>query len=116
MGRRSLAVLLICLLGAAAGSAAAQNLDEFIHAKAYCIMDAETGKELSSLNPQLMLPPASTLKVGTALIAASSLKMTDRVPVSCHAADSAAVKDQNSAGRNLQRRRSAVCLAFGFGQ
>ena len=87
MGRRSLAILLICFTVAAAGSAAAQNLDEFIHAKAYCIMDAETGKELSSLNPQLMLPPASTLKVGTALIVASSLKLTDRVPVSCHAAE-----------------------------
>jgi serine-type D-Ala-D-Ala carboxypeptidase (penicillin-binding protein 5/6) len=86
MGRRSLAVFLICLLNAAAGNAAAQVLDEFIHAKAYCIMDADTGKELSSSNPQLMLPPASTLKVGTALIAASSLKMTDRVPVSCYAA------------------------------
>ena len=86
MGRRSLAVFLICLIVAAAGSAAAQNLDEFVHAKAYCIMDADTGKELSSLNPQVMLPPASTLKVGTALIAASSLKLTDQVPVSCHAA------------------------------
>jgi D-alanyl-D-alanine carboxypeptidase len=42
---------------------------------------------LSSLNPQLMLPPASTLKVGTALTAINSLKLTDRVPVSCHAAE-----------------------------
>jgi serine-type D-Ala-D-Ala carboxypeptidase (penicillin-binding protein 5/6) len=87
MGRRSLAVLWICFIVAGAGNATAQNLDEFIHAKAYCILDADTGKELSSLNPQLMLPPASTLKVGTALIAASSLKLTDRVPVSCHAAE-----------------------------
>ena len=44
MGRRSLAVLWVCLMVSAAGSAAAQNLDEFIHAKAYCIMDADTGK------------------------------------------------------------------------
>jgi serine-type D-Ala-D-Ala carboxypeptidase (penicillin-binding protein 5/6) len=87
MGRRSLAVLGICLIIATAGSAAAQNLDAFVHAKAYCIMDADTGKVLSSMNPQAMLPPASTLKVGTALIVASSLKMTDSVPVSCHAAD-----------------------------
>ena len=45
------------------------------------------GKVLSSLNPQLMLPPASTLKVGTALIVVNTLKLTDSVPVSCHAAE-----------------------------
>jgi D-alanyl-D-alanine carboxypeptidase (penicillin-binding protein 5/6) len=85
MGRRSLAVLWVCLLVFAATGAGAQNLDEFIHAKAYCIMDADTGKVLSSSNPQLMLPPASTLKVGTALIVADSLKLTDTVLVSCQA-------------------------------
>jgi serine-type D-Ala-D-Ala carboxypeptidase (penicillin-binding protein 5/6) len=85
MGRRSLAVLGMCLMVVAAFGAEAQQLNEFVQAKAYCIMDAETGKVLSSLNPQLMLPPASTLKVGTALVSVNSLKLTDRVPVSCHA-------------------------------
>jgi serine-type D-Ala-D-Ala carboxypeptidase (penicillin-binding protein 5/6) len=87
MGRRSLAVVWICLMIAVAARAQAQGLDEFVRAKAYCIMDADTGKVLSSLNPQMMLPPASTLKVGTALIAVTSLKLTDTVPVSCHASE-----------------------------
>jgi serine-type D-Ala-D-Ala carboxypeptidase (penicillin-binding protein 5/6) len=85
MGRRSLAVLLFVMLVFAATGAGAQNLDSLIHAKAYCIMDADTGKVLSSSNPTLMLPPASTLKVGTALIVANSLKLTDTVLVSCYA-------------------------------
>lgn len=87
MGRRSLAVVWICLLVVAVGRAEAQNLDEYVRAKAYCIMDADTGKVLSASNPQLMLPPASTVKVATALTAISSLKLTDQVPVSCHAAE-----------------------------
>ena len=85
MGRRSLAVLYVCLMIVVAGRAEAQ-LDEFVQAKSYCIMDADTGKVLSSLNPQMMLPPASTLKVGTALMAINALKLTDDVPVSYHAA------------------------------
>jgi serine-type D-Ala-D-Ala carboxypeptidase (penicillin-binding protein 5/6) len=87
MGHRSLAVVWICLMIVAAGRAEAQGLNDFVRAKAYCIMEADTGRVLSSLNPQLMLPPASTLKVGTALIAVNSLKLTDTVPVSCHAAE-----------------------------
>jgi serine-type D-Ala-D-Ala carboxypeptidase (penicillin-binding protein 5/6) len=85
MGRRSLAVFWGCLLVFVATAAAAQNLDSLVHAKAYCIMDADTGKVLSSSNPTLMLPPASTLKVGTALIVVNSLKLTDTVLVSCRA-------------------------------
>lgn len=83
---RSLTVLWVCLLVVVAGAAEAQQMDEFIRAKSYCIMDADTGNVLSSLNPQMMLPPASTLKVGTALIAINNLRLTDRVPVSYHAA------------------------------
>lgn len=82
----SLAVIWIFLLVFVAGVAEAQQIDEFVRAKSYCIMDADTGNVLSSLNPQMMLPPASTLKVGTALIAVNSLRLTDRVPVSHHAA------------------------------
>ena len=49
MGRRSLAVLLICFAVVAAGSAAAQTLDEFIRAKAYCIRSTDEGKTWSGL-------------------------------------------------------------------
>jgi D-alanyl-D-alanine carboxypeptidase (penicillin-binding protein 5/6) len=87
MGRRSLAVLGLFLTIIAVGKAEAQLGEPPVRAQSYCIMDADTGKILSSQNPQMMLPPASTLKVGTALVAINTLKLSDAVPVSCHAAE-----------------------------
>jgi serine-type D-Ala-D-Ala carboxypeptidase (penicillin-binding protein 5/6) len=113
MGRKSLAVLWFCLLVAAAGRAEAQNIDEFVRAKAYCIMDADTGKVLSSLNPQLMLPPASTLKVGTALTAINSLKLTDQVPVSCHAAQAPPSKIKIQPGETYSVQDLLYALLLG---
>ncbi len=113
MGHRSLAVLWICLMVFAATGAGAQNLDEFIHAKAYCIMDADTGKVLSSSNPQLMLPPASTLKVGTALIVANTLKLTDRVQVSCHAAAAPPTKIKIQPGETYTVEELLYALLLG---
>ncbi len=86
MGSRILIGWLLCLALLTSGPAAAQLADEGVKAKAYCIMDADTGKILSAYNHQMMLPPASTLKVATALIAVNSLRLTDRVPVSAYAA------------------------------
>ena len=55
-------------------------------------MDAKTGKILLALNPQLFLPPASTLKVMTALSVVEHLKMDDKVSVSAYAAAAPASK------------------------
>ena len=55
-------------------------------AKAFVIMDAETGKILLSNNGRTLLPPASTLKIMTALYVLDRLKMDDQVPVSAYAA------------------------------
>jgi len=87
MARRSL-LLVVLMMGLVFwGSTPGAAQDEAsVRAKAYCIMDADTGKVLDSQNPQMMLPPASTLKVGTALMALNNLKLTDRVPVSGYAA------------------------------
>ena len=49
-------------------------------------MDAETGKILLSNNGRTLLPPASTLKIMTALYVLDRLKMDDQVPVSAYAA------------------------------
>ncbi len=57
-----------------------------ISAKSYVIMDAKTGEILLAYNPQLFLPPASTLKVMTALYVVERLKMDDQVTVSATAA------------------------------
>lgn len=55
-------------------------------AEAFVIMDADTGKILLAYNPKLMLPPASTVKVMTAMYVLENLKMDDQVRVSAYAA------------------------------
>jgi serine-type D-Ala-D-Ala carboxypeptidase (penicillin-binding protein 5/6) len=75
-----------------AGFAAGQEEDFEISARSFVIMDAKTGKILLSLNPQVFLPPASTLKVMTALVVVEHLKMDDKVAVSPYAAAAPASK------------------------
>jgi len=80
-----LGFLLIWLM--TASTVAAQEDDDFeVSARSFVIMDAKTGKVLLALNPQLFLPPASTLKVMTAMSVAQHLKMDDKVQVSPYAA------------------------------
>jgi D-alanyl-D-alanine carboxypeptidase (penicillin-binding protein 5/6) len=57
-----------------------------ISARSFVIMDAKTGEILLSLSPQTFYPPASTLKVMTAMYVVDHLKMADKVPVSANAA------------------------------
>ena len=57
-----------------------------VTAKAFVIMDAETGKILLSNNSRTLLPPASTLKIMTAMYVLNRLKMDDQVQVSAYAA------------------------------
>jgi D-alanyl-D-alanine carboxypeptidase (penicillin-binding protein 5/6) len=63
-----------------------------VSARSFVIMDAKSGKILLALNPQLFLPPASTLKVMTAMSVAEHLKMDDKVSVSAYAAAAPASK------------------------
>jgi serine-type D-Ala-D-Ala carboxypeptidase (penicillin-binding protein 5/6) len=74
------------LWGWLATAAAAQVEDWDVSARAYVIMDNKTGQVLLAYNPQLFWPPASTLKVMTAMYVAEHLKMDDRVAVSAQAA------------------------------
>jgi D-alanyl-D-alanine carboxypeptidase (penicillin-binding protein 5/6) len=79
--------MVLVILAGAAGLAAAQDEEGFeVSARSFVIMDAKTGKILLSLNPQVFLPPASTLKVMTALMVVEHLKMDDKVRVSPYAA------------------------------
>jgi D-alanyl-D-alanine carboxypeptidase (penicillin-binding protein 5/6) len=79
---------LLAVMVLAAGLAAAQEEDDGLHvsARSFVIMDANTGQILLSLNPQLFLPPASTLKVMTAMEVVEHLKMDDKVTVTSYAA------------------------------
>jgi D-alanyl-D-alanine carboxypeptidase (penicillin-binding protein 5/6) len=85
-------VMLILGLSLGGGIIPAQGQDLEVTARSFVIMDAKTGKQLLAHNPQLMLPPASTLKVMTALYVLEHLKMDDKVPVSPYAAAAPASK------------------------
>ncbi len=76
--------LMVPLLLLSGGAGAEDGLD--ISARSFVIMDAKTGEILLSLNPQTFYPPASTLKVMTAMYVVDHLKMEDKVPVSANAA------------------------------
>lgn len=81
--------LAACLVGwwavAVVGPAVAQE-EWDVTARSFVIMDAATGRTLLAYNPQLMLPPASTIKVMTAKYVLDHLKMDDTVRVSAYAA------------------------------
>ena len=87
-------MVVLAILTAAAGFAAGQDDEEGfeVSARSFVIMDAKTGKILMDLNPQVFLPPASTLKVMTALSVVEHLKMDDTVSVSAYAAAAPASK------------------------
>jgi len=94
----------------AAGFAAGQDEEGFeVSARSFVIMDAKTGKILLALNPQLFLPPASTLKVMTALSVVEHLKMDDKVSVSAYAAAAPASKIGIKPGENLYGGGVALC-------
>ena len=60
---------IVLVIGCPDKSPAKINSSEFISAKAAFLMDADTGAVLYQKNPDLRLPPASTTKVMTAIIA-----------------------------------------------
>jgi len=76
--------LALLLLAAPLAAKAEEGMD--LTARSFVIMDANTGDILLSYNPQLFWPPASTLKVMTAIFIMEHLKMEDKVTVSAYAA------------------------------
>jgi D-alanyl-D-alanine carboxypeptidase (penicillin-binding protein 5/6) len=78
--------VVLAMLVMATGFAAGEEEGFNVSARSFVIMDAKTGNILLSLNPQLFLPPASTLKVLTAMEVVEHLKMDDKVNVSAYAA------------------------------
>jgi serine-type D-Ala-D-Ala carboxypeptidase (penicillin-binding protein 5/6) len=93
----------------AAGPAAAQE-EWDVTARAFVIMDAETGRTLLALNPQLLLPPASTIKVMTAKYVLDHLKMDDQVKVSAYAAAAPPSKINIKAGENYSVKELLYAL------
>ena len=90
---------LLAVLWLAVAPASAQDEEGFqVSAKSFVLMDAKTGQILLSLNPQMFIPPASTMKVMTALSVVEHLKMDDTVTVSAYAASAPASKIGIKAG------------------
>jgi serine-type D-Ala-D-Ala carboxypeptidase (penicillin-binding protein 5/6) len=83
---RFTALVVLAVLLVTAGLAAGEEEGLEVSARSFVIMDAKTGRILLSLNPHLFFPPASTLKVMTAMSVVQHLKMDDKVRVSRYAA------------------------------
>jgi len=74
---------LIFVLLSSASSVAAFSPEEDLTARAFLLMDANTGSVLFQKEPDLRLPPASTTKILTALVALESgRKLNDLLTVS----------------------------------
>ena len=102
---------LLAGLWLAVGPVFAEEEEGFqVSAKSFVLMDAKTGQVLLFLNPQLFLPPASTLKVMTALSVMEHLKMDDKVPVSAYAAAAPASKIGIKAGETYTVRELLYAL------
>ncbi|MBM4275716.1 MAG: D-alanyl-D-alanine carboxypeptidase [Deltaproteobacteria bacterium] len=91
-GRKWPGIFLVAAMALWLAGAALAEEDMEISAKSFVIMDAKTGRILLSLHPQMFLPPASTLKVMTAMYVVEKLKMDDKVGVSPTAAAAPASK------------------------
>ena len=89
---------------------AAEEADLPVSAKSFVIMDAKTGQILLSCNPQLFCPPASTLKIMTAMSVVEHLKLDDKVPVSAYAASAPPSKIKIKAGETYTVRELLYAL------
>jgi D-alanyl-D-alanine carboxypeptidase (penicillin-binding protein 5/6) len=103
------AALLICLLViraapalAASGAAMRRNVQPIVRARAAVVMDAKTGELLYAKAPDERLPPASTTKVMTVVLALESGRLDEAFVVSQGAAATPAVKLYLRAGNRVQ--------------
>ena len=122
-----LAVVLATLLAASAALASDARELGRVTAKAAIIVDNKTGEVLYARNPTLPLPPASTTKLLTALIALRQLSPDAVLPVSVYASTMPASKAYLRPGWEFSARDllyalllksandSAVVIAEGIG-
>jgi D-alanyl-D-alanine carboxypeptidase (penicillin-binding protein 5/6) len=78
--------VVLAILLMAAGVAAGEEEGPEVSARSFVIMDAKTGKILLALHPHQFWPPASTMKVMTAMMVREHLKLNDEVQASRYAA------------------------------
>ena len=68
------------------GSRVAASTPSSLYAKAYCVMDKDSGRLLLSKNENEKMPMASTTKIMTCILALESGRLDELVPVSVYAA------------------------------
>lgn len=68
------------------GCQVAASTPSSLYAKAYCVIDADTGRVLCGKNENQQLPMASTTKIMTCILALESGQLEDMVTVSSYAA------------------------------
>ena len=73
-----------------------------VTAKSFVVVDASDGRILYGKNPNLKLPPASTTKVMTVLIAMEKLSMDDRIIIGRNAANAQPSKADLTPGANYR--------------
>ena len=127
---RSGAVGRACLLAPVAlvvAMATTASAEPRLTAKAAIVVDAQSGEVIWSRKPSTALPPASTTKVLTAIVAVESGDLDRRLPVSSHAAQTPPSKIHLRTGQQMTVRDllyaillksandAAVVLAEGIG-
>jgi D-alanyl-D-alanine carboxypeptidase (penicillin-binding protein 5/6) len=105
-----LAALLTGLLALTSLGPAGAQEERDVTAKAFVILDAQTGKSLLAYNSRTLLPPASTLKIMTAMYVLDRLKMDDQVRVSAYAASAPPSKINIKEGETYSVRELMYAL------
>src|SRR5258705_7832428 len=103
LGRWWMRSSVVALVGAFAAAVVSPALaaDPYVTARAAIIVDANTGEVLWERNPDVPLPPASTTKVLTAILAIESGRLDDSVTVGPDAAEVAPSKIGLRAGERM---------------
>ena len=95
-------LVLITILAVPGRGLAAADVAPFVTARAAIVVDGATGDVLWSRSPDLELPPASTTKVMTAILALESDALERRFPVSAEACRVVPRKVNLRAGQRLK--------------
>src|SRR5262245_50432715 len=109
MERVRTSIGLLAVLLAVADTAGAARRPP-VTARAAIVMDATTGDVLWERNSSQPLPPASTTKVLTAILALESGRLDDAFVVSQNAADTAPSKINLRAGQRMRLKNLVYAL------
>ena len=103
-------IVAAAVLGVVVASGGAAMAAPVVGARAAIIMDAASGEVIWEKNPDEVLPPASTTKVMTAILALESGRLDDSLRVSSYASETAPSKIGLHPGQRMQLRNLLYAL------